>query len=404
MSFLNQANTKHNKDEFWSGQAIVETKFSVGDQSSARNTKVNAHRSKIGSKPASPATTGLQVNYLCLFHKSASTPSGTTPPVVFDSLTGMGWDPLKDNKYTVMARLSLAGRLQSSVNYEGTIPHVRDISVQCGGMCAIRLFTKTPNETVSWMDRLCWTIPDIGTAQEDQQYRHLTSLARQEFPVGKVPVLVEKMSPVLYQEFPRAAMLHFIKTIKSPDKFNYYTSGRAAKMGDPLDLYIISNFLAPAELSLGLFEFVGDLPNGIYKSAAEVQGRPAQNVTKHAYPEDLELGNRQGLFHKIQQEHERAAYLNFCMIYLNVGLVTWNEAKHAILEIERISKGSMCGPRAFIEKMDKRGVHGQNRIMNIANQQMVGQYDCFTYLRDHNFGKALGVGHAGDGLRILFRI
>jgi hypothetical protein len=43
-------------------------------------------------------------------------------------------------------------------------------------------------------------------------------------------------------------------------------------------------------------------------------------------------------------------------------------------------------------------------IQNVASNAMLGQYQCFTYLRDHNFGKALTVGHPGDGVRVLFRM
>lgn len=400
MSFLKQANIGYNKDEFWSGQAIVETKYSVGDMTAARTSKVNAKKKFIGNKTATAANTGMQVNYLCVFFKSATSAAGKTPPVVFDSLTGMGFDENKDTKFTVMERLTLAGRLQSSINYEGTIPHQRDVSVQCGGMCAIRLFMKDPQENVSWMDRLCWTIPDIDdTTKAEQQYRHLQGLARQEFPVGKIPILVEKMSALMYAEFPRVALKMFCK--KSLESLAYHRSEALASSADPLEVYIRSNFVFPVRMMLGLFEFVGE-PDG------SDDGR--QWGTDVQYPEHLKLGGTTPLFSTEPRVQDRDRLIVFTIIYLNVGLLTWPFAKATLLKLQTVEtlnaatgNATMDIAQSFIARMD-----GDSKVMkyaqNVASNAMQGQYQCFTYLRDHNFGKALTVGRPGDGVRVLFRI
>jgi hypothetical protein len=412
MSFLKQAGIGYNKDEFWSGQAIVETKFSVGDMTTARNSKVNSKKKHVGGKAANAANTGMQVNYLAVFFKSATSGSGTTPPVVFDSLTGWGYDETKDTKFSMMERLTLAGRLQSSVNYEGTIPQQRDISVQCGGMCAIRMFTKTPQESVSWMDRLCWTIPDIDDgAKAEQQYRHLTSLARQEFPVGKIPILVEKMSEELYREFPRAAMKHFVDTISASEEgFEYFLTNKPRESKNPLDSYILSNFIAPLRLLLGIGEFLDDggQPGHLdqkWKSwQNEYVARKLPNEANPVslkFPPEIKLGRAP--FAKTRGM-DKAANINFSVIYMNIGLLSWPKARSVLEMIRQQSGSEMIGVVAFITRMESFSDRERAHIMSVSNEALNGQYQCFTHLRDHNFGKALSVAHPGDGLRILFRL
>jgi hypothetical protein len=413
MSFLKQANINANKDEFWSGQAIVETKFSVGDMTAARTSKVNSKKLTIGNRSANAANTGMQVNYLCVFWQSANTMGGTTPPVVFDSLTGIGYDAGVDTKYSKMKQMTLAGRLQSSVNYEGTVPHQRDISVQCGGMCAIRMFTKGPTESVSWMDRLMWTIPDFDNeTMATAQYRHLLGLARQEFPVGKIPILVERMKAELFYEFPREAMKHFVKKITNKDTFDYFFTEKAKKSADPLDDYILSNFLGPVKLAAALFEFIDDDFKSSQAAFAKHPGLlsiPA-NGGRADFRKDTSLEQELFNFSSVSDPNDRekkkqlAHY--FAALYMNIGLFTsWEAAKQVISNLHKGTDFPAFAPHlAFVDRMDAMGKVKRDAVMNIATNAMIGQYDAFTFLRDHNFGKALSVGHPGDGLRILFRI
>jgi hypothetical protein len=398
MSFLKQANIGYNKDEFWSGQAVVETKFSVGDLVTARTSKVNMERKPVGGRSASAANTVMQVNYLAVFFKSASISSGKTPPVVFDSLTGWGYDPNKDTKYSMMEKLSLAGRLQSSVNYEGTIPTASSISVQCGGMCAIRLFMKTPQECVSWMDRLCWTIPDIDdSAKAEQQYRHLQGMARQEFPVGKIPILVEKMSEQSYSEFPRVAMTHFCNVISEPNTFEYFMTQAARDSRDPRDIYILSNFLAPVRLQVALGEFTDDGSGAGSRKLKSWQTVLRETEDGRDYAQDLVLG---GNLFGSNNAQQKAGSMYTAALMMNVGLVGLARLK----EMDRKLAVTSTGLAVFIDRLEKMSPKQKAEILGLADLTMAGQYQSFIHLRDHNFGKALTVGHPGDGIRILFRI
>jgi hypothetical protein len=410
MSFLKQANQGYNKDEFWSGQAIIETKFSVGDIVTARTSKVNNMKTPMG-RTANAQNVSMQQHYLCVFLKSAAEAAGKTPPIVFDSLTGWAYIDGKDTKYTMMEKISLAGRLQSSVNYQGTIPEQDSISVQCGGMGAIRLFTKDPEQSFSWFDRLSWTIPDIeDPAKASAQYRHLRVSQRQEFPADKIPILVEKMSESLYQEFPREAMKHFCATITSdPTKFDYFVTPAAKESGNPLDAYILGNFIAPIKLMIGMFEFLDDgrrirEEKVMWESYLQAAGdvRPALSTEGYSaleFPDRFKLGK--------PEFHRSATYaqdINFAVLYMNVGLLSWVDAKKTLLHVAAHERDPALGIHAFIRRMDDMDDQTRGGILGVANQMLGSQYANFTYLRDHNFGKALSVANHGDGVRVLFRI
>jgi hypothetical protein len=314
----------------------------------------------------------------------------------------------------MMDKLSLAGRLQSSINYQGTIPEQDSVSVQCGGMGAIRLFTKDPQETFSWFDRLCWTMPDIEDEQlATQQYRFLNSSARQEFPAGKIPILVEKMSETLYAEFPRMAMKHFCDTIRKPNMFDHFLKPETAKSKNPLDAYIVSNFIAPLRLMFGMFEFFDDGSRPGEAREAETKWKSHWEIEDASnsanlpprggrlvleYPPVLALSAQE----PFKGEPGRAHNLNFAVIYMNVGLLSWDDAKKILLYLHH--EGNLVGIKAFIRRMDNLNDRQRASILGISEQMLNGQYQCFSYLRNHNFGKALSVGNHGDGLRVLFNI
>lgn len=331
MSIFRFGQTQGDRDDFWSGQAVMETKFSVGNMVAARESKLNQGKAKIGDLQANAANTGVQVNFLVLMDKTNIVGNGYTPPVVYDSLTGFGYRK-GESKWDLMERLSLVGRAQSSVNYQGTVPEQKDISVQVGGLCGLRLFMKQPGEVLAWGDRLVWTVPDVGDdAEAKATYRHLNSLSRAEFPKGKVPVLVEKMSEQMHAELPVAAMAYLRKLI---DEGKDITAIPTATK-HPLERYILTNFFP----QLQMYDLVTSLNAG------------------------------------------REYHISL----LNFGLLTQADKK-------------VVSDAVGLSDDQAKQLH------NFTHQQLAGQLDCFTWLRDHNFGKAMSVGVSGDAIKVLLRI
>ena len=360
MSFFRFTHTAE-RDDFWSGQAVMETKFSVGNVKAARDSKLNQLAGRIGNIAANAENVGIQVNFLVVMNKSEIVHTGYTPPIIFDSLTGLGFKE-KENKWDLLSKLSLVGRAQSSVNYQGTVPEQKDISVQVGGLAAVRLFMPNSTETLAWGDRLIWTVPDIGDkTTAEATYRHLNGLARAEFPKGKVPVLVEKMKERDYSEFPIAALRHFCE--ESSANPGYWKSADLQNSKNPLDIYVRTNFVSMAK-------------------------RDAMRAAINA-------GTPQAALDDVKRTtNERACYV---ILMHTFGLLDWFYTKQKLTQLA--GKEGTTAVTALENQPTLR-----TELQKLSANQMAGQFDCFSHLRDRNFGKAMGVGRSGDGVKVLFRI
>lgn len=386
MSFFRFTHTAE-RDDFWSGQAVMETKFSVGNVKAARDSKLNQLAGRIGNIAVNAENVGIQVNFLVVMNKSEIVHTGYTPPIIFDSLTGLGFKE-KENKWDLLSKLSLVGRAQSSVNYQGTVPEQKDISVQVGGLAAVRLFMPNSTETLAWGDRLVWTVPDIGDkTTAEATYRHLNGLARAEFPKGKVPVLVEKMKERDYSEFPIAALRHFCE--KSTAKRDYWNSSELQNSKDPLDGYIRTNFVSMAKNSAFLVTLT--YMNAAAAEAARASGNP---VVYPSYEIVLTEMKRQ-----VKDEKQNTdAFMCYLILMNNFGLLPWSNMKTQLNTL-----GGVYG-KQIVDTFETASKENRTQMVNLAVNQMAGQFDCFSHLRDRNFGKAMSVGRSGDGVKVLFRI
>jgi len=361
MSFFRFTHTAE-RDDFWSGQAVMETKFSVGNVKAARDSKLNTTlKDRIGNVPASAENVGIQVNFLVVMNKSEIVHTGYTPPIIFDSLTGLGFKET-ENKWDLMAKLSLVGRAQSSVNYQGTVPEQKDISVQVGGLAAVRLFMPNSTESLAWGDRLVWTVPDISDkTTSEATYRHLNGLARAEFPKGKVPILVEKMNERHYSEFPIAALRHFCE--ESSAKPDYWKSPDLQNSKNPLDIYIRTNFVSMAK----------------------------RNAMRTA----MDAGNVATALDAVKNlTNQQACYV---ILMHTFGLLDWTYTKEKLTRL-----AGPDGTKAITALETQPQL--RTELQKLSANQMAGQFDCFSHLRDRNFGKAMSVGRSGDGVKVLFRI
>ena len=369
-------------DQFWSGQAVTETKFAVADGVARANSKLNQDRKKIGSVAANPSNTGVVVNYLVFMDKSEVVPSGNAPPVVFDSLTGLAYKEKEDTKWSLMDRLMLVGRSQTTVRYEGTVPNNREISVQTGGLGPVRLFLAKATDVLSWGARLCWTVPDIsgeGLAAKET-YRYLNGLARQDFAKGKVPVLVEECDAEAFSELPVAAFRRFIKKTFVERNTGYHRSAELKSSQNPLDVYIRTNFVPQAFFALRTVKYLL-LPGVLRLRTGETRISPDGEEVDEIVENTLTRLSDDG------RTGDDAA-INDTVLMQNLGLLPWHVVKEYI-------------DPDFVRDFEDSGQI--KPLQNIARDAMAGQYAAFAKMRERTFGTLWDVARSGSAARVHFK-
>lgn len=343
-------------NKFFHGQAIQESSYSTEDLVKNRNGVLNRARAKIGNMPANPLTTGIQANYLCCYFKDRST--GGRAPAVFDSLTGLGFDRNKTTRWGYMQNMVLAGRTQTAINTQGVIGGEATISVQVGGLGTIRYFPERKDETISWGDRLAWTIPNIDDeTEEGATYRYLNSLAKAEFPKGKVPILVKKVTQEMYLEFPRVAMNYAAEELLKD--ISFYRRERFVTSVDPRCVWVRTNAVPIAKM---------------------VAAAQDADVLKPSAANDVKIVG--------------------AMVYLFSGLLT---SKNFSAIMGSGDKNVQAAVGAF-PKLDEIYKAKPADLKNLSILLMHGQYDCWSRLRDHCFGTALDIGVPGGTVKVLFEL
>lgn len=210
----------------------------------ARNAKNNSKMVAYGLSQISGGNCSLNTRFLALAYKASDTKE-VGDEVPFTSLTGFPITP-NESKYSLMARLKVAGRPATGVDFSVPIPPIKKVALENSGLMTLRFMAETPNVRLKIGDLVGWTTPDPSDTAALQYVEEQNQVLRN--PSGMLPPLLEPIDGFSYLHPVTAALERFLRNHKEDPR--WWSSEKLKMSAHPLDKW------AYLKLTLGLAAFI----------------------------------------------------------------------------------------------------------------------------------------------------